>query len=109
VIKDERRKSVINAGSAGNWAYELLRPHWKIAGLGAMVGLMRFYKIDRHSIVNLFKTGPRGNLVVTGGLGFLGSHTIVEILKDKNRCGYKKIIIIDDMSNSKPATMARIL
>lgn len=35
------------------------------------------------------------NILVTGGLGFIGSHTIVELSKDDNN-----IIVIDNLSNS---------
>lgn len=55
-----------------------------------------------------FKKPSRGNLIVTGGLGFLGSHTVVEILNEYTRCGYDKVIIVDNMDNSKLSTMARI-
>ena len=34
-------------------------------------------------------------ILVTGGLGFIGSHTVVELL-EKNY----KVVIIDDLSNS---------
>jgi len=36
------------------------------------------------------------NILVTGGLGFIGSHTIVELIKNKH-----KVIIIDNLVNSK--------
>lgn len=35
-------------------------------------------------------------ILVTGGLGFIGSHTVVEL----QNCGYE-VLIIDDLSNSK--------
>ena len=34
-------------------------------------------------------------ILVTGGLGFIGSHTVVELLSE----GYE-VVIIDDLSNS---------
>ena len=51
----------------------------------------------------------RGNLLVTGGLGFIGSHTIVEILQRPDMCGFEKIIIIDSLANSKKQVLERIL
>ena len=36
------------------------------------------------------------SVLVTGGLGYIGSHTVVELLNSN-----KKVIIVDDLSNSK--------
>ena len=43
------------------------------------------------------------NILVTGGTGFIGSHTCVELLK----AGYE-VIIMDNLSNSKQAVCGRI-
>jgi UDP-glucose 4-epimerase len=43
-------------------------------------------------------------ILVTGGLGFIGSHTVLELLK----AGYN-VVIIDDLSNSFHDTFTRIL
>lgn len=43
------------------------------------------------------------NVLVTGGCGYIGSHTIVELLNN----GYK-VISIDDFSNSKPNVLDKI-
>lgn len=37
------------------------------------------------------------SILVTGGIGYIGSHTIIELLKDKNN----SIIVIDNLSNSR--------
>lgn len=37
------------------------------------------------------------NLLITGGLGYIGAHLTVELLKKKR----VKIFILDDLSNSK--------
>ena len=43
-------------------------------------------------------------ILVTGGLGFIGSHTVVEILiKTKSR-----VIILDDMSNCFDDVLVRV-
>ena len=42
-------------------------------------------------------------MLVTGGLGYIGSHTVVELLKLN-----KKVIIIDNLSNSKKKTTLKI-
>jgi UDP-glucose 4-epimerase len=42
-------------------------------------------------------------VLVTGGAGYIGSHTCVELLNDGN-----EIIIIDNFSNSKPESLTRI-
>ena len=38
----------------------------------------------------------KDNILVTGGLGFIGSHTVVELQNE----GFE-VVIIDDLSNSK--------
>jgi len=43
------------------------------------------------------------NILVTGGAGFIGSHTCVELLND----GYE-VIILDNLSNSKEGAVDRI-
>lgn len=43
------------------------------------------------------------NILVTGGLGFIGSHTVVEL----QNTGYH-VIIVDDLSNSKIEVLERI-
>lgn len=42
-------------------------------------------------------------ILVTGGTGFIGSHTVVELLKR----GYE-VLIVDNFSNSKPYVLERI-
>ena len=44
-----------------------------------------------------------GKILVTGGTGFIGSHTCVELLAN----GYE-IVIVDNLSNSKEAAVGRI-
>lgn len=43
------------------------------------------------------------NILVTGGAGYIGSHTVVELLES----GYE-VIIADNFSNSKPEVLERI-
>ena len=42
-------------------------------------------------------------ILVTGGTGFIGSHTVVELLN-----AGKEVIIVDNFSNSKPVVLDRI-
>ena len=42
-------------------------------------------------------------ILVTGGAGFIGSHTCVELLE----AGYE-VVIVDNFSNSKPEALNRI-
>jgi UDP-glucose 4-epimerase len=51
----------------------------------------------------------RGNLIVTGGLGFLGAHAIVEIISANDMHGFDKIIIVDNQSNSSAENLAKIM
>ncbi len=41
--------------------------------------------------------------MLTGGTGFIGSHTAVELIKS----GYK-VIILDDLSNSEESVIDRV-
>lgn len=43
------------------------------------------------------------NILVTGGAGYIGSHTCVELLN----CGYG-VIVIDNFSNSSPESLKRV-
>ena len=43
------------------------------------------------------------NILVTGGAGYIGSHTVIELLKLNHN-----IIIVDNFSNSKPEVLDRI-
>lgn len=43
------------------------------------------------------------SILVTGGAGYIGSHTVVELLNEG-----KDVVIIDDFSNSKPAALEAI-
>ncbi len=45
------------------------------------------------------------NILVTGGLGYIGSHTIVELLNSKNNYN---IVIVDNLSNSKRTVIDNI-
>ena len=50
------------------------------------------------------KLDPKDTCVlVTGGAGFIGSHTVVELLQD----GYP-VVIVDDLSNASPKVVDRI-
>ena len=43
------------------------------------------------------------SVLVTGGTGYIGSHTVVELLS-----AGEKVIIIDNFSNSKPEVLDKI-
>ena len=47
------------------------------------------------------------NILITGGLGFIGSHTIVSLLDSSHNLDYN-IIIIDNLSNSSIKTLSNI-
>ena len=44
-----------------------------------------------------------GKVLVTGGAGYIGSHTAVELLE-----AGKEIVVIDNFSNSKPEVLEKI-
>lgn len=43
------------------------------------------------------------SILVTGGAGYIGSHTVIELINS----GYE-VVIVDDFSNSKPTVLDRI-
>ena len=49
--------------------------------------------------------GQELNILVTGGLGFIGSHTVIELCETK---AYKRIIIVDNLSNTTEKVLDRI-
>ena len=42
-------------------------------------------------------------ILITGGTGFIGSHTVVELIKDG-----REVVILDNLSNSKRCVLKRI-
>lgn len=44
-----------------------------------------------------------GKILVTGGAGYIGSHTVVELLN----AGYE-VVVVDNFSNSKPEVLKRV-
>lgn len=46
-------------------------------------------------------------ILVTGGAGYIGSHTVVELLTLGNRNG-DDIVVLDNLSNSSPVSLERI-
>ena len=42
------------------------------------------------------------NILVTGGAGYIGSHTVVELLKNDH------VVVVDDLSNSSEAAIKRV-
>lgn len=66
---------------------------------------------DIHYIINWKKVAERLDevlnreyVLVTGGLGYIGSHTVVELVQGEN----EHVIIIDNMNNAKIISMNRV-
>ena len=51
---------------------------------------------------SLAKDSKDLTILVTGGAGFIGSHTVVELLEN----GFN-VVILDDLSNSSPEAVDR--
>ena len=43
------------------------------------------------------------SVLVTGGAGYIGSHTVIQLLEDN-----KEVVIVDNFSNSNPEVLDRI-
>jgi UDP-glucose 4-epimerase len=43
------------------------------------------------------------NILVTGGAGYIGSHTIVELLKNGH-----EVVVVDNLSNSSKESLHRV-
>lgn len=43
------------------------------------------------------------SILVTGGAGYIGSHTVIELLNTG-----REVVIVDDFSNSKPEVLDSI-
>lgn len=43
------------------------------------------------------------NILVTGGSGYIGSHTIVELIQDG-----QQVVVVDNLSNSNPESLRRV-
>lgn len=48
-------------------------------------------------------TNSKGTILVTGGAGYIGSHTCVELLND----GYD-VVVVDNLVNSRKESLARV-
>jgi UDP-glucose 4-epimerase len=66
---------------------------------------------DIHYIINwkkaverLEEVMKREYVLITGGLGYIGSHTVVELVKGEN----EHVIIIDNLNNAKIISMNRV-
>jgi UDP-glucose 4-epimerase len=51
----------------------------------------------------VIKLLSKGNLLVTGGYGYIGSHTVVELLSEN-----EDVIIVDNLSNSSIKVLERV-
>jgi UDP-glucose 4-epimerase len=49
------------------------------------------------------QSGPSTSVLVTGGLGFIGSHTCVELAREGAR-----LVVVDNLSNSKASVLERV-
>ena len=43
------------------------------------------------------------NILVTGGSGFIGSHTLIELIAEGH-----SVVVVDNLSNSNPEALRRV-
>jgi FlaA1/EpsC-like NDP-sugar epimerase len=63
-------------------------------------GRKRVLKVLKHKSKDIIMS-----LLITGGTGYIGSHTVVELLQSSNE---QEIVIIDNLSNSLTKVLERI-
>ena len=61
------------------------------------------YAREKHNLSGSIKECILWLFSVTGGTGFIGSHTVVELIN-----AGKEVVIVDNFSNSKPEVLNRI-
>ncbi len=55
----------------------------------------------------MVESNPTKTLLVTGGTGYIGSHTIVELLQNQTD-NFNRIVIVDNLENSSLKVLDRI-
>jgi FlaA1/EpsC-like NDP-sugar epimerase len=53
--------------------------------------------------INQFHTMTNGTILVTGGCGYIGTHTITVLMEQ----GYD-VVVVDNLSNSSPVSLDRV-
>ena len=43
------------------------------------------------------------NILVTGGVGYIGSHTLIELIAEGH-----SVVVVDNLSNSSPESLRRV-
>mmetsp|Transcript_5051 Transcript_5051/g.14627 ORF Transcript_5051/g.14627 Transcript_5051/m.14627 type:complete len:125 (-) Transcript_5051:1452-1826(-) len=86
-----------NLHSGGNSRYLLL----------AVVLLSSWSAITSSIVVALAMTaGPQRTVLVTGGAGYIGSHTCLELLRIPNN--QYKVVVVDNLDNSSEESLRRV-
>ena len=63
---------------------------------------------DNNQAQEQAQQSQNATLLVTGGTGYIGSHTVVDILMTEGHCGFTKIVIVDNLSNSSVVCLERM-
>ena len=63
-----------------------------------------FWRLSKNNIKKCMDTKTKYKILVTGGLGYIGSHVVVELQNN----GFE-VVIIDDLSNSSLGVLDRII
>lgn len=58
---------------------------------------------EQHIVPDEQNRGEAMKILVTGGAGYIGSHTVIELLHG----GYD-VVVIDNLSNSSEASLKRV-
>ena len=68
--------------------------------------LLVCWSMATSSVVLALTAGPQRTVLVTGGAGYIGSHTCLELLKIPNK--QYKVVVVDNLDNASEESLKRV-
>ena len=66
------------------------------------IALLIFYNGSARALAS--SSSHKGTILVTGGAGYIGSHTCLELLMD----GDRRVVVVDTLDNSSEESLRRV-